>query len=657
MADQPKFSLVINPGLKTPETDNASATTKDFRNQLSNAGYIELSKRETRNLARLGIFPKNIDSNTASGIATTSSHLYGVGVTSAGVKEAAEKSSLTPQQQQYFGYVSNVIYYYEAADPNLTQDLQVAGQQPTVYFAGPDVSVPSGVKQIFFTVKDNVVSPLVSEPKDRIGRTANKKIKRWFMKSAPKGAKKVAKKAAQLAKKLPKKAAKTLAKQGVKKAGTFLATRLGLAAVLQAAGSVVPIVGNIIALAAQVLLEVTLGLVKKLINWARDNPGEAATAALLAGGLIMSSPLLIALGVGFGLLTFLSFIVIPIILHFVGALIAFIVFVFVVAAIVFIINSGAYIVPESIESEFPGIPPGTGRSLDIQVEKTSDSPDEIQNSQLPHTVNYTIIITALRGSLTNITYNNEYSVFQVPQVASPPNPTMPQPPGIITPIEPESFEYSITLGNEFEDSVVCDSFTVSATIPDGTTDSATASLCITIGTPPEDCPAGWPVDTSQGQEYFIGQGPFGTVTHGDDEAIDVHPYENGTYNIVTSADRIIATHQGRISDLGVDGYGGLYVDILGQCAGSGFRSRHVHFSSISSGLAIDGQVTRGTVLGIMGQTGWAAVPHNHYEFMGESSYFNPPILMGSPFIPVPRTQIFQCASIQTCNTCINFPCP
>lgn len=143
-----------------------------------------------------------------------------------------------------------------------------------------------------------------------------------------------------------------------------------------------------------------------------------------------------------------------------------------------------------------------------------------------------------------------------------------------------------------------------------------------------DCPCGWPVRTDNGMEYRISQGPqvdpsLTYCTHYGLEAIDVSNMSRG----VNSLDVVLATHPGTITQIGVDYYGGLWLQITGTCNGNTVRSWHVHFDSFASNIDMGYVVERGTVLGIMGTTGYSTGEHDHYEFREGA-------LMRPNFLPV-----------------------
>jgi hypothetical protein len=142
-------------------------------------------------------------------------------------------------------------------------------------------------------------------------------------------------------------------------------------------------------------------------------------------------------------------------------------------------------------------------------------------------------------------------------------------------------------------------------------------LAYTAYSPPRasgpGCPSGWPVNLNTGARYVITQGPYSSWTHGGREAIDVtlYPYRTSLSYFNPNA-IVISTHEGTVTAAQLDGYGGLWVQVSGNCAGTDFRSWHVHFYSITATWGQ--QVSRGTRLGYMGRTGWAKALHDHYEF-------------------------------------------
>src|SRR3989304_6958798 len=198
------------------------------------------------------------------------------------------------------------------------------------------------------------------------------------------------------------------------KAAVSAATKVGgqaaAQAVTQAIGSSIPVIGNVVAFIVTTFvgafIDRALAFSKKKIKQGEDTFGGALL--WLVGGV----------GQFFGILG-TAF----------GATISSIVGIIIWIAIsiplaiflaLFIINSGAYLVPPA-EILAPGENPYIRVEKFVEVTNTSGSCDDTgpspdtgepdstvdcENSALPLTVQYTIRVTALRGSLTNITFGH-----------------------------------------------------------------------------------------------------------------------------------------------------------------------------------------------------------------------------------------------------------
>lgn len=159
-----------------------------------------------------------------------------------------------------------------------------------------------------------------------------------------------------------------------------------------------------------------------------------------------------------------------------------------VVIILFIINSGAYLVP-------PKAPFFTGilESPYIAVEKKA-SPDCLNRTEggkscgpLPGRVTYNVEITAKRGTLTNIKIQNSYQVFGrgSGDIAPPEIPV----PNLISPTAPFTFSYPLDFGRDLNDSVVYDTLTVTADSPEQAGAVASDVASVIIGNPPaSSCP-------------------------------------------------------------------------------------------------------------------------------------------------------------------------
>jgi hypothetical protein len=167
-----------------------------------------------------------------------------------------------------------------------------------------------------------------------------------------------------------------------------------------------------------------------------------------------------------------------------------IVFPILVAIILFIINSGAYIVPPQLSS-IPGA--GGGENANISVTKTATP--SCRNSTKTGCVSgfpdvtYTVTITAKKGVLTNIRFSNLYSVVGGSVAAPTPNiDEINNPPESISPSSDYIITYTISLGSEYNNTVVVDTFSVTADSADQPGTSVSTNASVITGDPPIDCP-------------------------------------------------------------------------------------------------------------------------------------------------------------------------
>lgn len=151
-----------------------------------------------------------------------------------------------------------------------------------------------------------------------------------------------------------------------------------------------------------------------------------------------------------------------------------------VALVFFIINSGAYVVP-----------PDTGSSINIDqnpyisVSKVADI-SSAPNPNPTITVNYTVTVSAPQGSISNIVFQNGCTVVKNGGSPTCSAPLPPETPAIIDPTSPFVFKYSQTYDSKYTDSLVTDTFSVTATTPQGQGNSL-SSASVIIGNPPTKC--------------------------------------------------------------------------------------------------------------------------------------------------------------------------
>jgi len=309
-------------------------------------------------------------------------------------------------------------------------------------------------------------------------------------------------------------------------------------------------------------------------------------------------------------------------------IIAIIVFPILVAIILFIINSGAYIVPPSS----PGL---NFESPYIGVDKTANPPGPFQNSDLPLTIEYTITITAKKGTLTNLHFSESCQVIKKGASVNCPSITggIPQSPESISPTTPFSFKYSVTYAAEtFADSLVVNSFTVTADAAGVSGVKGVGSTSIKIGNPPEDCPNNaWPVESNGG---------LNNVTQGPSAPGCTHENLPNAIDIGVDGAVVIAVHSGIVT-VGEDSCTGKTIKISSTCGSVPFSSFYGHLGAVT--VSTGQKVSVGQAIGISDNTGsCTSGPHLHFSFQTSSiPKVQRPYLIRD--IPI------GCCSISTCN--------
>lgn len=164
-------------------------------------------------------------------------------------------------------------------------------------------------------------------------------------------------------------------------------------------------------------------------------------------------------------------------------IVAIVVFPILVAIILFIINSGAYIVPPMTNT------PGGISSPYIGITKTADPTGPFSNSGLPKTITYKVTVQAKKGPLTNISFEEDCQVIKSGSSLTCPDISgkIPDPPESISPSEPFSFDYQVTYSGAFTDSIVTNTLTVTADATDQAGAKASGSASVIFGSPPTGC--------------------------------------------------------------------------------------------------------------------------------------------------------------------------
>lgn len=316
-----------------------------------------------------------------------------------------------------------------------------------------------------------------------------------------------------------------------------------------------------------------------------------------------------------------------------------------VAFIMFVINSGAYIVPPTpatlrdvgkVISPYIGVQKEIVKVIDKNGTELSNYKEGVENESLPITAFYKVTITAKKGPLTNISISDKCVVRKENNPPSCPtsNPVIPSTIEDITPGTPGSFEFEMQFTTPSSmDTRTTNTITITADTPEQPSATAAGSASLKIGDPPEDCPADWPIYPDNEPYLEIYQGPHTSGgTHDVIEAIDIFSPDEPS-NLAIIGNLVKATHQGT-TVVGSGGNYGRYVDITSSCTttnGSSVEvtSRYAHLSAVSSGVITGGSVEKDEVIGLAGSSG-TAYPHLHYEFRPAPG----PVPMDPPYLPV-----------------------
>lgn len=176
-------------------------------------------------------------------------------------------------------------------------------------------------------------------------------------------------------------------------------------------------------------------------------------------------------------------------------LIAIMVFPVLVALILFVINSGAYVVPPTDLSPGP-------QNAYIKIDKTPNPPGPFNNSDIPSKtkIEYTVTVSAEKSVLTNISFKDDCKVTKSGTPPSCPSPSQgtPTPPDSISPSSPFTFNYTLNFdSHDYDDSTTVNTFTVTADAVEQKGVTSTNSASITIGKAPSACLAlegSWPAN-------------------------------------------------------------------------------------------------------------------------------------------------------------------
>jgi len=453
-----------------------------------------------RNTVAFGIERLNAESpEQAAGL-----FLYSQGIKSERLAEKVNASGvLTGKEKESLLRSAETMRTLEETYPQRSRFIFSAFREPEIQIAEYTPAPPSGVQQISFqrdpsgpvlSSENFSLGPVGSFVQQRVGGFAEKQVNKVVDKAGKKVAEKVAKKAAGAAvQKAVETGAKAAAGTAVKAGAEGIAVALGLPA-----GGVGAVITWLLIKAAELLLSLLKKILRPLLDWLRENK-EAVLAALVGAGAFLGSPVLIGIGVaGFGILGIsavsatitaaVTAFYLWVTGFFIPRALAYIIFVFLAFTlltifILFIINSGSYVVPLG---PYPYEIPYLQESLYIRVEKTA-GPTRVDNPPPGRTIAYSVTITAKQGALTNISFSDVCRVLGAGGSSNCPAVTIPPPPTSISPTSPYTFSYQRSYGSQYRDSVATDTFTVTADAPGAPGEISTGTSSVIIGDPPTSC--------------------------------------------------------------------------------------------------------------------------------------------------------------------------
>jgi hypothetical protein len=311
-------------------------------------------------------------------------------------------------------------------------------------------------------------------------------------------------------------------------AGEAVGTAVGVAggeaagaAVGAAAGTVVPIVGNIIG----AIIGAAAGWVASKIPWKKVLKFSAIALGIGVGlitGLFFgigtgiaagagTTLFSAALGGGLGGLTLggIGSLIGGVFVAIGGAalgaigmpiLVTLLTFPVVVALILFIINSGAYIVPPALESL-------SQQNQYIEVTVTASPEGPFQNLGKPQKVTYTITVTAKKKALRGVSIKGDCSIVSKARQKKCRTASINVTGVNIAVGTPYTYTYEDTYGPVDNDSSIINNVTASGVVEGEdklqTTDGGTS---LTIGTPPTDClkiDGKWPKSYEANMTYAV----------------------------------------------------------------------------------------------------------------------------------------------------------
>lgn len=658
--------LVIDLTPSQTKNQKAIQKTKKYTDSVLGAGILGFDRSELFELEDSG----SIAEGTTSDEMTSAVFLHARGASATGMQVALDSNSfISEARRESMQRSIDVLESLRYSNVNLTSLVDQAAGYPQIAISQTSKeSYQSSENRIGFEWVESKIRPLKNNYRKVVGKV--------------KGFKK------RLKGRIRKGAAKRGVKLGAKRVAIKAGKKLVVRGLLHAAGAALTggaslVVSAAIELGLKLLKPIT-SRVGKFIN--KHKSDLAILGGVLAlGGLVTSSGLLLGTGAvllaapfGMAILGFVVAAAVPTIA--LSTIIAIVGTPILIAFILFVINTSAFVVPgpgEPIPGFVPGqIPPVSSQFITLTKTPalctgTGSNPcattapiTNLSNNQT-YRILFTITIRATTEDLTIVSFSENCNVIsQTPTnctsfetVTAGGNPVNTFPPPLPAQVISAGQSYVITYEMEFSspnfnDSFTTDTFTVTADTLVTTGEIASISAAVIIGNPPVSCPVGWPVapgGVTQGA-YTSGH------THANSEAVDI-----GSVGFSTT---ISARHSGTVqytSGTGAADFGNS-VEVVSNCDGVPFYSRYSHMSSVF--VQPGDLVTPGTPLGLTGDTGQSSGPHLHYEFRdssGPKSFSSdPPYLMvdrQNTSIPgryVPKDLPRNCWTYSGCGS-VNIP--
>jgi hypothetical protein len=498
--DMQNIVLTLKPTLlpgKFPSKGNKKS--EQFKKDVLSAGYLKLNPETIEKIEILktqGLMPTEFRESELNSALLA----FSKGMKSDGLYGEIGNSKLNDAQKQPLYNIAHHLAAFEIAFPQEHAGFRKEHGNPEIEISRQPSSVPFQPNQIGFQIKQNILNPILDKVSGKISEPLKAKAENILVKGLEKGGLKLAK---------TKFATKAVG-AAVLKTAAAIGAKTGISALLGAAtGGVSLAIQAALMLGSKLLLPIKklVSSVLSFITGEKDLRkqiavlGGATAIAFLAAGQIVPATVAGAVSLGsaasiagggsvvtgiagaisaaiFGLLGIVTAsLLVPL-------LIAFVIIPLFFVITVYIINTGAYVVPYG---GFTSTFPSPRENPYIGVEKTAD-PARIENPPPTRIVTYTITVTARQGSLTNISFEYDCRVMGTSGDDCPDiSPPIPEPPSIITPTESFTFSYQATYDASHSDSIVVDTFAVSADVEGTTRQTGTTSANLIIGNPPTGC--------------------------------------------------------------------------------------------------------------------------------------------------------------------------